>query len=144
MINVNYIKKSGAREPEYKSDGSAGADLFAFLDSPVIMKPGCTALIPTGVSIELPPGYEAQIRPRSGLALEHGISILNSPGTIDSDYRGEIKIILTNFGSSEFVIENDMRIAQIIFARVYKGKFISVNDLNNTQRGKGGFGHTGL
>ena len=144
MIKVKIQMIDGASLPEYQSRGSAGADLCAVLREPVTIPPGKTALIPTGIFIEIPEGYEAQIRPRSGLALKHGITFLNSPGTIDSDYRGEIKIIMTNFGEQNFVIENGMRIAQIVFARVFRGEFIKVNELNKTERDEGGFGHSGI
>ena len=134
----------GASLPEYQSKGSAGADLRALLKEPVILAPGKTALIPTGIFIEIPEGYEAQIRPRSGLALNHGITFLNSPGTIDSDYRGEIKIIMTNLGEENFKIENGMRIGQMVFARVFRGEFINTDELNKTERDEGGFGHSGI
>ena len=134
----------GASLPEYQSTGSAGADLCALLQEPVVLSPGKTILVPTGIFLEIPDGYEAQIRPRSGLALKHGITLLNSPGTIDSDYRGEIKIIMTNFGNENFIIENGMRIGQMIFARVYRGNFIKVEKLNETERNEGGFGHSGI
>ena len=136
--------KEGSYLPEYQSSGSAGADLCAMLPEPVVLNPGKTILVPTGIFLEIPEGYEAQIRPRSGLALKHGITLLNSPGTIDSDYRGEIKIIMTNFGEENFKIENGMRIGQIVFARVFKGNFIKVNTLNETERNEGGFGHSGI
>jgi len=144
MIKVNVRVMDGASIPVYQSEGSAGADLCAMLDNPVELSPGKTKLIPTGIFIEIPAGYEAQIRPRSGLALKHGITFLNSPGTIDSDYRGEIKIIMTNFGEENFTIENGMRIGQIVFARVFRGEFIKVNELNKTERNEGGFGHSGI
>lgn len=144
MIKVNVQMLDGAILPAYQSRGSAGADLCARLDEPVILPPGKTMLISTGIIIEIPEGYEAQIRPRSGLALKHGITFLNSPGTIDSDYRGEIKIIVTNFGSEDFKIENGMRIGQMVFARVFRGEFIKVDKLNKTERDEGGFGHSGI
>lgn len=144
MIKVKVQVTKGASLPEYQSNGSAGADLRALLDEPVILPPGKTKLIPTGIFIEIPEGYEAQIRPRSGLALKHGITFLNSPGTIDSDYRGEIKIIMTNFGDENFTIENGMRIGQIVFARVFRGEFIKTDELNKTERDEGGFGHSGI
>ncbi len=144
MIKVKVQMIEGACLPEYQSNGSAGADLCALISEPVILSPGKTKLIPTGLFIEIPDGYEAQIRPRSGLALKHGITFLNSPGTIDSDYRGEIKIIMTNFGEENFTIENGMRIGQIVFARVFRGDFIQVNELNKTKRDEGGFGHSGI
>lgn len=144
MIKVKVQLKDGASLPEYQSRGSAGADLCAMVDEPVILPPGKTKLIPTGVFIELPEGYEAQVRPRSGLALKNGITFLNSPGTIDSDYRGEIKIIMTNFGDGDFKIENGMRIGQLVFARVFRGEFIQTDELNKTERDEGGFGHSGI
>lgn len=144
MIPVKINMKDGAKLPEYQSKGSAGADLCALLEDPVILQPGKTSLIPTGLFIEIPDGYEAQIRPRSGLALNHGITFLNSPGTIDSDYRGEIKIIMTNLGEKNFVVENGMRIGQIIFSKVYRGEFLISHGLNETDRNHGGFGHTGV
>jgi len=144
MIEIKIQLMDGASLPEYQSTGSAGADLCALLQEPVVLSPGKTILVPTGIFLEIPDGYEAQIRPRSGLALKHGITLLNSPGTIDSDYRGEIKIIMTNFGNENFIIENGMRIGQMIFARVYRGNFIKVEKLNETERNEGGFGHSGI
>ena len=144
MIPVKIKVTEGAKLPEYQSNGSAGADIFVNIQESVILKSGETKLIPTGIFIELPNGYEAQIRPRSGLALKHGITFLNSPGTIDADYRGEIKIIVTNFGNEDFTITNGMRIAQIIFNKVYKGSFIVTDTLDNTERADGGFGHSGV
>lgn len=144
MIPVKITIKDGAKLPEYQSRGAAGADLCALLIEPVLLKPGKTALIPTGLFVEIPDGYEAQIRPRSGLALKHGITFLNSPGTIDSDYRGEIGIIMTNLGEKDFVVENGMRIGQMIFSKVYRGEFIIKDGLNETERNHGGFGHTGV
>lgn len=144
MIEVKIQLMEGASLPEYQSAGSAGADLFSMVPEPVVLSPGKTILVPTGIFLEIPEGYEAQIRPRSGLALRHGITLLNSPGTIDSDYRGEIKIIMTNFGDEDFVIESGMRIGQMVFARVFKGNFIRVNELNVTERNEGGFGHSGI
>lgn len=130
--------------PEYKSRGSSGADIFASLKSPISIAPGKIALIPTGIYIELPEGYEAQVRPRSGLALKHGITLLNTPGTIDSDYRGEVKLIIANFGKTFFVVEDGMRIAQMVFSRFYRGNFIEVDQISITERDEGGFGHTGI
>ena len=144
MIPVHIRVSEGARIPEYQSEGAAGADLCAFVEQPMIIKAGGWALVPTGVSISLPSGYEAQIRPRSGLALRHGITLLNTPGTIDSDYRGEIQIIVANLGTGDFAVENGMRIAQIVFNRVLRGHFIEKSELDLTQRNDGGFGHTGL
>ncbi|MCP4137209.1 MAG: dUTP diphosphatase [bacterium] len=144
MIPVKIKIEPGAKAPEYQSKGAAGADLHAFLEQPVTLKPGRTQLIPTGVYIELPEGYEAQIRPRSGLALKHGITLLNTPGTIDCDYRGEIKLIISNFGQDDFIVTNEMRIAQMIFNKVHRGHFIPVEVLNETGRNEGGFGHSGV
>jgi dUTP pyrophosphatase len=144
MIPVKIRLTLNANIPEYKSTGSAGADVFANLESPITVEPGEIKLIPTGIAIELPEGYEAQIRPRSGLALNHGLTLLNTPGTIDSDYRGEIKIILANLGQKPFTVENGMRIAQMVFCRFYKGNFSIVDEISATKRNDGGFGHTGI
>jgi len=144
MIHLNVKTLPGAKLPEYQSSGAAGADVYSFLEQDIILKPGETKLIPTGLFVEIPEGYEAQIRPRSGLALKNGITLLNSPGTIDSDYRGEIKIIVTNLGSHDFTITNHMRIAQMVFCRVYRGSFNQTDELEDTRRGHGGFGHSGL
>jgi dUTP pyrophosphatase len=144
MIPVKIHALPGARIPEYQSPGAAGADIYALVDVPINLKPGDTALIPTGISIELPEGYEAQIRPRSGLAINHGITLLNTPGTIDSDYRGEIKIIMTNLGKKDFSITTGMRIAQMVFNKVYRGDFIGSTELSRTDRNEGGFGHSGV
>jgi dUTP pyrophosphatase len=144
MIPVKIRISPKANIPEYKSPGSAGADVFASLTSPVTLEPGDIKLIPTGIAIEIPEGYEAQIRPRSGLAINHGLTLLNTPGTIDSDYRGEIRIILANFGRKPFTVENGMRIAQMIFSKVYKAQFAVVDEISATERNEGGFGHTGI
>ncbi|MBN2041266.1 MAG: dUTP diphosphatase [Spirochaetes bacterium] len=144
MIPVKIKLSQNSSIPEYKSSGSSGADLRARLDSPETIDPGQIKLIPTGIFMEIPEGYEAQIRPRSGLALNHGITLLNTPGTIDSDYRGEIKIIFANFGPEPFVIEHGMRIAQMIFSKVYRGAFEIVDEIGETKRNEGGFGHTGI
>lgn len=130
--------------PDYQTIGSSGFDLLAACTEPVSIKAGERALIPTGVSVALPFGTEAQIRPRSGLAVRHGVTLLNSPGTIDSDYRGEIKIILINLGSETFVVERGMRIAQAVIAQVIKARLVVVDNLAVTPRGGGGFGHTGI
>lgn len=129
--------------PRYQTAAAAGVDLCAFLQKDLVLNPGETVLVPTGNFIEIPEGYEAQIRPRSGLALNHGITFLNSPGTIDADYRGEIKIIVSNFGKGSFTIQNGMRIAQMVFNKVYRGHFIETEKLNITGRDAGGFGHSG-
>ena len=144
MIKIKVYSIDGAVIPQYQSLGSAGADICANVDEAVVLPPGRHALIPTGIFLEIPEEYEAQIRPRSGLALKHGITVLNSPGTIDSDYRGEIKIILINLGEEDFIIEKGMRIAQMVFARVFKGEFIQVDKLDATERNEGGFGHSGI
>ena len=144
MIKV-LIKKlnSKAQIPKYKTDGSSGMDLMAFIESPISINPKESALIPTGISIAIPEDTEVQIRPRSGLAAKYKISVLNTPGTIDSDYRGEIKIILFNHGKEEFIINNNDRIAQMILVPILKAKFEEVESLPKTLRGSGGFGSTG-
>lgn len=118
-------------------------DVYAALKEQVVISPGSIELIPTNFSIEIPEGYEIQVRPRSGLAANHGITILNSPGTIDSDYRGEVKIIIINSGKEEFIIKPAERIAQLVLSKIFKAKVIETGELNNTKRGEGGFGHTG-
>jgi len=144
MVKV-LIKKldSKVQLPKYKTDGSSGMDLMAFLESPVNLKPQESAIIPTGISIAIPEDTEVQIRPRSGLAAKSNISVLNTPGTIDSDYRGEIKIILFNHGKEDFVINNNDRIAQMILMPIVKAEFEEVENLPKTLRGSGGFGSTG-
>lgn len=129
--------------PHYATPGSAGMDIRAAIKEDVILKPGVVELIPTNISVEIPVGYEIQVRPRSGLAANHSIGILNSPGTIDSDYRGEVKIIIMNFGKEEFKISKGDRVAQLIVSKVYTAKIEEVKDLNSSHRGEGGFGHTG-
>lgn len=129
--------------PSYSSEGASGMDLAAAIDRDLELGPGERALIPTGISIGLPHGFEAQIRPRSGLALKHGIGLLNSPGTIDSDYRGEIQVIVVNLGQEPFVIKRGMRIAQMIIAQYVTARFKIVDELDVTLRNAGGFGHTG-
>lgn len=129
--------------PTYMSSGAAGMDLFAAVKEEVVIEPGKIKLIPTGLKIALPVGYEAQIRPRSGLALKHGISLVNTPGTIDADYRGEIGIIMINFGEQSFTIQRGDRVAQMVINKFETVNFISVDELDQTDRGQGGFGHTG-
>jgi dUTP pyrophosphatase len=129
--------------PEYATSGSAGMDLRAAVEKEVIIEPGKTALIPTNMSVEIPEGFEIQVRPRSGLAVKHGIGVLNSPGTIDSDYRGEIRVILFNFGEESFRINSGDRIAQMILSKFYKMDFQESDQLAESRRGSGGFGHTG-
>lgn len=130
--------------PAYESEGSSGMDIRAYVKEPVVLKPGEKKLISTGLAVSIPPGYEAQIRPRSGLAFHYGIGMVNSPGTIDSDYRGEIGIILINWGSEPFTIKRGDRIAQMIITRVYRADLVETDDLDATSRGQGGFGHTGV
>lgn len=144
MIPVKIKLSPGASVPGYQSDGAAGADMCALVDTPVTIEPGRFALIPTGIRVDMPFGYEAQIRPRSGLSLKHGIMLLNSPGTIDSDYRGEIKIIMANFGTEPFTVERGMRIAQMVFAKVYRASFLQTEEMETTERNEGGFGHSGI
>ena len=142
MIRIKAEK--GAALPSYKSSGAAGADISAHLASPLTLRPGEFKAVPTGLYMEIPEGYEVQVRPRSGLALKHGITVLNAPGTIDSDYRGEVKVILINHSSEAFTIQNGDRIAQIVVARVHRLPFVEVDDLSATERGEGGFGSTGV
>ena len=142
-VKVNIINKSKNALPAYATDLSAGMDLRASLDAPVTLNPMQRKLIPTGLFIELPEGYEAQIRPRSGLALKKGITVLNTPGTIDADYRGEIGVILINLGEEPFVIENGEHICQMVIAQHAVATLVEVNELSDTERGAGGFGHTG-
>lgn len=130
--------------PHYASSGAAGADVRAHLAAPLVIEPGCTALVPTGIKVAIPCGYEMQIRPRSGLALNAHITVLNTPGTIDSDYRGEIQIILINHGNRPFIVEPGMRIAQIVVAPVLQAHFLRCSALTPTGRGGNGFGHTGV
>lgn len=130
--------------PIYATNGAAGADVKAFLQDPVTILPGNHGVIPTGLKVAIPDGYEIQVRPRSGLAFNHQITVLNTPGTIDKDYRGEIKVILINLGSQPFEITPGMRIAQLVLAPVLRANFIVSNDLTSTERGTGGFGHTGF
>jgi dUTP pyrophosphatase len=144
-IKFKRLKKelSNIPLPSYATKGSAGMDIYAAIEKPITLPHGAIEMVPTNISVEIPEGYEIQVRPRSGLAAKHGIGILNSPGTIDSDYRGEIKIIIINLGKEDFVIQPAERIAQLVVSKVYKAKFIETKELNNTSRGEGGFGHTG-
>ena len=130
--------------PKYETSGSSGMDLGANIDGKLIIEPGKTVIIPTGLALSIPKGYEAQIRPRSGLAAKNKISVLNTPGTIDADYRGEIKVILINLGSEPFKIEKGLRIAQMVICPIVKAQLEEVDDLNKTERGDGGFGSTGI
>lgn len=129
--------------PSYQTDGSAGVDLYAAVKEPLTLQPGERALVPTGVRIALPTGYEAQVRPRSGLALRHGIGMVNAPGTIDSDYRGEVQVILINLGQEPFTIRRGERIAQMVIAPVMRVEWEPASELPPSPRGEGGFGHTG-
>lgn len=143
-VRVNIVNTSSNPLPAYATEGSAGMDLRANLTGPLALQPFERNLIPTGLFIELPAGYEAQIRPRSGMALKHGITCLNSPGTVDSDYRGELKIILVNLSNTVQVINHGDRIAQMIIAKTERAQLQEVVQLNLSQRGDGGFGHTGI
>lgn len=142
-MRVKIINKSDNSLPEYATAYSAGMDLRANLEQPVTLKPLERALVPTGLYIELPVGYEAQIRPRSGLAVKHGISVLNSPGTIDADYRGEIRVVLVNLSNDEFVISHGERICQMVVAKHAIVEWEEADELDVSERGAGGFGHTG-
>ncbi|MBR2237674.1 MAG: dUTP diphosphatase [Prevotella sp.] len=130
--------------PQYATEQSAGLDLRANIDAPIVLRPLERRLIPTGLHIALPPGYEAQVRPRSGLALKHGITVLNAPGTIDADYRGEIGVVLINLSDQDFTVNDGERIAQMVIARHETAEFIEVEVLSETERGEGGYGHTGI
>ncbi len=142
-MRVKVINKSKHALPAYATPLSAGMDLRADIDAPIVLKPLSRALVPTGIFIALPDGYEAQIRPRSGLAAKHGITVLNAPGTIDADYRGEIKVILVNLSSTAFTIEDGERICQMVVAKCEQVDWQEVEALDDTERGEGGFGHTG-
>ncbi|MCK9450773.1 MAG: dUTP diphosphatase [Bacteroidales bacterium] len=142
-MEIKIVNISTHALPTYETDASAGMDLRANLDEPIALKPLQRTLVPTGLFIELPIGYEAQIRPRSGLAIKSGITLLNAPGTIDADYRGEIKVILANLSDQEFIIKDGERIAQMVIAKHETASWIQVEQLNETARGTGGFGHTG-
>ena len=143
-MNVQIINKSKHPLPAYATPLSAGMDLRANLDAPIVLKPLQRCLVPTGLYIALPAGYEAQVRPRSGLAIKKGIGVLNAPGTIDADYRGEICVILVNLSADDFVIEDGERIAQMVVARHEQVQWDEVEVLDDTERGAGGFGHTGV
>lgn len=141
-LTVKIKAEDSSLVPEYKSKSAAGVDLMASHEG--VIEPASRALVKTGITIELPDGYEAQVRPRSGLALKNGVTVLNSPGTIDSDYRGEIGVILINHGAEAFAFKKGDRIAQMIIAPVVQADFIVADELNDTERGAGGFGHTGV
>jgi len=142
-IEIKCVALDGVSIPEYKTKGSAGCDICAFLDKSIVLKPMERVLVPTGLFFEIPDGFEIQVRPRSGLAIKNGITVLNTPGTIDSDYRGEVKIILINLGNEDFIINNGDRIAQFVVNPVTLGKFVKVSSLESSERGDGGFGSTG-
>lgn len=143
-MKIKVVNKGHQPLPEYATPQSAGMDLRANIDSPITLKPMARQLVPTGLCIALPAGFEAQIRPRSGLALKHGITVLNTPGTIDADYRGELMVLLVNFSDTDFVINDGERIAQMVIARHEQGIFEPVDILDETERGAGGYGHTGV
>lgn len=143
-MKIRVVNKSNNILPAYETPSSAGVDLRAYLpEGSLSIKPMQRALVPTGLFMEIPEGYEGQVRPRSGLAIKSGITVLNSPGTIDADYRGEIKVILINLSNDDFVINNGDRIAQMVFAACEQAEFLTVETLTETERGEGGFGHTG-
>ena len=142
-MKIRIVNRSQHPLPSYETIASAGMDLRASLDEPIKLGSLERALVPTGLYIELPVGFEAQVRPRSGLSIKKGISIVNAPGTIDADYRGEIRVILINLSKEEFVIEDGERIAQMVISRHEKAEWVEVEELNETERGAGGFGHTG-
>ena len=144
MLHIKVINKGHQQLPAYATPQSAGMDLRANLDTPVVIKPMERKLIGTGLHIALPVGYEAQVRPRSGLALKHGITVLNTPGTVDADYRGEIMVLLVNLSSEDFTVNDGERIAQMVIARHEQGELIVVDELDETERGEGGYGHTGV
>ena len=143
MLKVKVVNKSKHPLPQYATEGAAGMDLRANIDEPIVLKPLERKLIPTGLYISLPIGYEAQVRPRSGLALKHGISVCNTPGTVDADYRGEVGVILINLSNEDFVVEDGERIAQMIIAKHERAEWLPVEELDETERGAGGYGHTG-
>lgn len=144
MIQIKVINKGHQQLPAYATSQSAGMDLRANLEASIVLKPMERKLVSTGLFIALPEGFEAQVRPRSGLALKHGITVLNTPGTIDADYRGEVMVLLVNFSQEEFVIRDGERIAQMVIARHEQGHFVEVEELDKTERGTGGYGHTGV
>mgnify|MGYP003289385396 FL=1 len=144
MIKINVVNRGHQQLPAYATPQSAGMDLRANIEEPIIIKPLERKLIGTGLHIALPEGYEAQIRPRSGLALKHGLTVLNSPGTVDADYRGEVMVLLVNLSDKDFVVNDGERIAQMVIAKHEQGEFVEVAELDETERGEGGYGHTGV
>lgn len=144
MVKIQVVNRGHQQLPAYATAQSAGMDLRANLAEPIILHPLERRLIPTGLHIALPEGYEAQVRPRSGLALKHGLTVLNSPGTIDADYRGEIGVVLVNLSQDDFVVNDGERIAQLVIARYEQATLVTVETLDETERGEGGYGHTGV
>ena len=144
MVKIKIVNRGSQQLPAYATPESAGMDLRANVAEPVVLRPLERRIIPTGLYMALPPGYEAQVRPRSGLAFKHGITVLNSPGTIDSDYRGELGVLLVNLSNEDFTIQAGERIAQMVIARHEQGEFVEVEELDDTERGDGGYGHTGV
>ena len=144
MLKIKVVNRGHQQLPAYATPQSAGMDLRANLDEPLTLHPFERKLVKTGLFIALPEGYEAQVRPRSGLALKHGLTVLNTPGTIDADYRGEVGVLLINLSQEDFVIEDGERIAQMVIARHEQGEFVVVEELDETERGAGGYGHTGV
>ncbi len=144
MLKVQIINKGHQPLPTFATPQSAGMDLRANIDQPIVLRPMERRLVPTGLFMALPEGYEAQVRPRSGLALKHGITVLNTPGTIDADYRGEVMVLLINFSTEDFVINDGERIAQMVLAKHEQCEFVEVEQLDETERGTGGYGHTGV
>lgn len=144
MVKIKIVNRGSQQLPAYATPESAGMDLRANITEPIVLHPLERRIIPTGLYIALPTGYEAQVRPRSGLAFKHGITVLNSPGTIDSDYRGELGILLVNLSNEDFTVEASERIAQMVIARHEQGEFVEVEELDDTERGAGGYGHTGV
>ena len=144
MLEVKCVISPGAVLPSYKTKGAAGADICACIETDVVIRVGERVMVPTGLFFEIPQGYEVQVRPRSGLAVKNGVTCLNTPGTIDSDYRGEVKVILINLGQKPFTVKNGDRIAQIVVSPVEQASFCKVDVLSSTERGEGGFGSTGV
>ena len=144
ILKIDPVKDTDIALPEYMTSGSAGMDIRISIDSDLVLKQGAMALLPTGFKMAIPEGFEAQIRPRSGLAIKHGIGIINSPGTIDSDYRGEVKLAVVNLGGEDFTLKRGDRVAQMVITRVWQACIEVVTQLDETQRSSGGFGHTGV
>lgn len=142
-IKVKIVATKSAKLPQYMTEGAAGMDIFANIDTSIDLQPMGRVLVPTGIKMEIPYGYEVQVRPRSGLAIKHGLTLLNTPGTIDSDYRGEIKVIMINLGEQKYTLNSGERIAQLVLKKVYKADLNLVEELSDTNRSEGGFGHTG-